>query len=191
MPKFTAKGFTLIEVMLVLLIIGIAGGVVVLGVSQSFDRRLDSQALKIVGWMESLSDRSVLEGGIYGFRVVDNQLQAVSWFDHQWFLVEHEGIIELPRDMLFDYLEDEQPTGFVSLNELQDAQESTSSDAVLERGRNGVYLFRQDSIEPMMVFLPSGRPISDGELILTGGEELSISLIWDLEEGVSFEDVRI
>ena len=129
--KQRAAGFTLIEVIVASIVLVIAIGFVTISFNQLSGRDADNQANKISRWLESLSDRSVLEGGLYGFRVMGNQLQAISWFDHQWFIVEHEGLVELPEDLIFSYTEDDQPVGFFSIEDLQELETTDSAGAIL------------------------------------------------------------
>lgn len=180
--KQRAAGFTLIEVIVASIVLVIAIGFVTISFNQLSGRDADNQANKISRWLESLSDRSVLEGGLYGFRVMGNQLQAISWFDHQWFIVEHEGLVELPEDLIFSYTEDDQPVGFFSIEDLQELETTDSAGAIL---------LEDDVVEPFMVFLPSGQPLNQGELILSDNQGLFISVTWSPEEGVNFADTQI
>ena len=180
--KQRASGFTLVEVIVALIVLAVAVGFVVISFNQLNGRDADTQANKINRWLQSLADRSVLEGGMYGFRVMGNQLQAISWFDHQWFVVEHEGLVELSDNLVFSHTEDDQPAGFISLDDLQELEHAFLA---------GTILLEEDVIEPFMVFLPSGQPLSQGELILNGDQEISISILWSPEEGVNFADTQI
>ena len=171
-------------------IVAVAVGAAVVGFNQLAGRDLDNQATTIARWMESLSDRSVLEGGLYGYRVMGNQLQAVSWFDHQWFVVDHEGILELPDNIVFNFAEDEQPAGFITLEDLQALDQQEIEDEDLPPGSaSRVILLAEDQIEPLMVFLPSGQPISEGELILEKQGGNSMAVLWSQEEGISYVDL--
>ena len=176
------KGFTLVEVLVSIAILAVGLGMVVIGFGQLADRDLDNQATIISRWLESLSDRSVLEGGLYGFRVMGNQLQAVSWFDHQWFVVEHESGIELPNNISFAFTEDEQPVGFISVENLQELDQQS--------GFADIILLEDDQIEPLMVFMPSGQPMLDGNLMLESGDA-SVIVTWDADEGVNFAETSI
>ena len=188
-PK-SIEGFTLIEVIVVMAIVALAVSAALLGFNQLAGRDLDNQATRIKSWMESLADRSVLEGGLYGYRVMGDQLQAVSWFDHQWFVVDHQGLLQLPQNFSLDYLEDQQPPGFISLEDLETMDQQDAEEEELQLGvPPRLVLLADEQIEPLMVFLPSGQPMTDGELILEkeGGE--SIWLSWSQEEGVNYADL--
>lgn len=179
--RSTNGGFTLVEILVALAILAIGMGMVVLGYAQLTDRDLDNQAKTISNWMQSLSDRSVLEGGLYGFRVVGDQLQAVSWFDHQWLVIEHEGLLTLPGNIEFRLAEAESPEGFISQEELLERGERE-----LEEGE--IISFPEDDlIEPLMVFMPSGEPMADGELFFQT-ESAAIAILWTVEGEILYED---
>lgn len=173
------KGFTLVEILVALAILAIGLGLVVVGFGQLADRDLDNQARTITAWMQSLSDRSILEGGLYGFRVVGDQLQAVSWFDHQWLVVDHEGLLTLPDNIAFRLGEDQPSAGFVSQEELAPAESEEGAET----------LFREDElIEPLMVFMPSGEPMAEGELLLQRSTGAALAIIWKIDGEVIYED---
>ena len=60
------KGFTLIEIMVVVFIISIMTGLSFFAVNQAGDRRYTSQAEDFLVWLEQLSDMAMLEGTAYG-----------------------------------------------------------------------------------------------------------------------------
>ena len=129
--------------------------------------------------MESLSDRAILEGSVYGFRVVGDQLQAITWFDHQWLVVEHEGFLTLPENIQFRLGENQPSTGFVSEEELTEPEGEQVAGA----------LFQEDNlIEALMVFMPSGEPMADGELLLQSSDEALIAILWSVDGSISYED---
>jgi prepilin-type N-terminal cleavage/methylation domain-containing protein len=173
------KGFTLIEILIALAILAIGIGLVAVGFGQLADRDLGNQAKTISAWMQSLSDRSILEGGLYGFRVFGDQVQAVSWFDHQWLLVEHEGLLTLPDNIEFRLSEDQSATGFVTEDEVLKSREGDGEEALF---------LEEDLIEPLMVFMPSGEPMISGELILQSSSGVAIAIVWTVDGEVLYED---
>lgn len=175
------SGFTLVEILVALAILAIGMGMVVIGYAQLTDRDLDNQAKTISNWMQSLSDRSVLEGGLYGFRVVGDQLQAVSWFDHQWLVIEHEGLLVLPDNIEFRVAEEEIPEGFISQDDLSERDESDLEEGSL------VSFPEDDLIAPLMVFMPSGEPMAEGELFLQT-ESAAMAIFWTVEGEILYED---
>lgn len=173
----SAKGFTLVEVLVALAILAVGVGLVALGFRQLESRDLDNQANKINVWMQSLSDRSVLEGGLYGFRVLGNQLQAVSWFDHQWFVVEHEGLLVLPEKIQARLGEDIESPGFIASEDLPEAEEGeTTSESEIV-----------DPVEPLMVFMPSGEAMAEGEIFLHDPAGSILAVFWRVDGEIGYE----
>ena len=167
------------EVLVALAILSIGVGLVVVSFGQLADRDLDNQARTITAWMQSLADRSVLEGGLYGFRVAGDQLQAVSWFDHQWLVVEHEGLLILPENIRFRLGEDQASVGFIFQEDLAEPKDA---------GDGAVLFQKQELVEPLMVFMPSGEPMADGELLLQSSAEAALAIAWTVEGEISYED---
>ncbi len=175
-PK-AEKGFTLVEVLVALAILAIGIGLVALGFRQLESRDLDTQAERIGLWMQSLSDRSVLEGGLYGFRVSGNQLQAVSWFDHQWFVVKHEGVLVLPENIQARLGEDVESPGFIAEHDVPEPQEG-EADSLSQAA---------EPVEPLMVFMPSGEAMSDGEFFLQDSSGSIRAVFWRVDGETGYE----
>lgn len=172
-----SKGFTFIEILVAMVILALGYGLAMMSFGQLTDRDLDNQAASIRDWMQSLSDRSVLEGGTYGFRVLGDQLQAVSWFDHQWHLVVHEGSLQLPANISFALEEDEALAGFISEEDAAEILENQLQSETL----GGFALDDDVLVEPLMVFMPSGEPLTEGELLLLSDSGSVLAVSWDLE----------
>ena len=175
----SSKGFTLVEVLVALAILAIGIGLVVVGFGQLADRDLDNQARTISAWMQSLSDRSILEGSLYGFRVAGDQLQAVTWFDHQWLVVEHEGLLTLPDNIQFRLGEDQSAVGFILPEDLPEPVADGDDEALFQE---------DDLVEPLMVFMPSGEPMADGELFLQTSTEAALAIVWSVDGEIIYED---
>lgn len=186
-PSQSSAGFTLVEILAAMAILAVGLGIVVVSFGQLADRDLDNQAATITRWMQSLSERSVLEGGLYGFRVVGNQLQAVSWFDHQWYVVEHEGLLVLPGNISFYMEEDEIHGGFISEADAEELAADQSRN--IELGIEIQFLLEEgQQIEPLMVFMPSGEPISEGNLHLQASSGKSLAVFWEMDGVIDYAD---
>lgn len=181
-----SAGFTLIEVLVAMAIFAIGLGLVVLGFGQLADRDMEGEAAKITAWMESLSDRAVLEGSIYGFRVVENQLQAVSWYDHQWLVVEHEGQLSLPANIHFELATDQPQKGFIAQVDSPQTMAAGASTGLTSSDAN-VLLPEDDLIEPLMVFMPSGEPMSEGEIYLQRSSGDRLRQYWTIDGTIAYE----
>lgn len=60
------QGFTLIEIMVVVMIIATMSAISLLALNQASDRRYETEADKLLIWLQQISDRASLEGAAYG-----------------------------------------------------------------------------------------------------------------------------
>jgi len=90
------KGFTLIEIIVVVFIITIMAGLSFFALNQASDRRYSSQAEDFLVWLEQLSDLAMLEGSAYGVTASDQGFQAVVFYNYDWYEVS------MPEPFYFD-----------------------------------------------------------------------------------------
>ncbi|MDC0598266.1 type II secretion system GspH family protein [Gammaproteobacteria bacterium] len=79
-----SKGFTLIEIMVVVTIIAIIAGFSFLALSQAGDRRYLSQADQLLAWFQQLSELALLEGSAYGLVQDEQTLMSVVFYQGRW-----------------------------------------------------------------------------------------------------------
>ena len=60
------QGFTLIEIMVTVMIIATMSAMSLLALNQASDRRYETEADKLLIWLQQISDRASLEGAAYG-----------------------------------------------------------------------------------------------------------------------------
>ena len=60
------QGFTLIEIMVVVMIIATMSAISLLALNQASDRRYETEADKLLIWLQQISERASLEGAAYG-----------------------------------------------------------------------------------------------------------------------------
>ncbi|MDA8920455.1 type II secretion system GspH family protein [Porticoccaceae bacterium] len=60
------RGFTLIELSVVIMIVATMAAMSVLAINQAFDRRYSSEADRLLVWLEQLAEYSALQGAAYG-----------------------------------------------------------------------------------------------------------------------------
>lgn len=88
------RGFTLIEVMLVLVILSVGAGAVVMALPQSEDDKLEQAARSLQLRLQLLSDEALLSGITYGLHV-DNDAAIYQWgqlTSDGWQAIEHRQI---------------------------------------------------------------------------------------------------
>ncbi len=73
-----SKGFTLVEILVVVVIMAIVISIAVLSINVTGrDRQLDQESRRLVGLLDLLHDRALLEGRDFGMRVAPNAYQFV------------------------------------------------------------------------------------------------------------------
>lgn len=82
-----ARGFTLVEVLVVVVLIGISAAIVTLSIGRTQAARLDGEAERLAAWLDAGRERALLDGGIYAVRRQAGQLQLVFYYAHAWYPV--------------------------------------------------------------------------------------------------------
>lgn len=130
-----STGFTLVEVVVVILIMALLAGLAVGSLLRMGNRNLDNFVERVDVWVASLADRAVLEGSVYGVRVETDRLRALVWFDERWYEVEHDALRSLPTAIEIELVVDGQVVTPPSDDEL-----------------------------PALVLMPTGTPLAAGEM---------------------------
>jgi len=107
------SGFTLIEVLVVVVIIGIISAMVVLSLgSLGSDRELQTEARRMTSLLEMASDEAALQGRDFGLELTQSSYRFVEFdpLTEQWFEVIGDDLMrlrQLGQDTEFDlFLED-------------------------------------------------------------------------------------
>ncbi|MCB1614809.1 MAG: type II secretion system minor pseudopilin GspH [Pseudomonadales bacterium] len=75
------KGFTLIEIMVVVFIIAISAGLAVITVGNNSHRQLDSEAQRLLQIMQRASEKAVVDNSEIGFYIDEDQKYSFYEFD--------------------------------------------------------------------------------------------------------------
>lgn len=160
------QGFTLIEMLVVVMIVATISAMSVLAINQAFGRRYVAEADRLLIWLQQLSENAALQGSAYGVISEDmepgSQLRAVIYYRNRWVAVTAPAPFPLSDDAALKWLvefdEDEQL--------LPQQQEGSSLDNAGELGEDELLL-------PEIAFLPDGyiEPQGAIELSFTGTEE--------------------
>ena len=174
------QGFTLIEIMVVVMVIATMSAISLLALNQASDRRYESEADKLLIWLRQISERASLEGAAYGIvpesdpgREGDatpsaiTRLRVVVYYRMRWVAVIAPEPFLLEDGATVHWL-----LGDAETEELLPQQDQMTN-------RYG------DEIErllPEMAFLPDGYTEPKGEIVLSFDSfERTYVYLWDDE----------
>ena len=159
------QGFTLIEIMVVVIVIATISAMSLLAINQTSDRRYETEANKLLIWLQQISERASLEGAAYGIVTESDpeseggatpsaitRLRVVVYYRMRWVAVS------APEPFL---LEDGATVHWL----LQDAE----TGELMPQGDQMVNWYG-DEIErllPEMAFLPDGYIEPKAEIVLS------------------------
>lgn len=174
------QGFTLIEIMVTVMIIATMSAMSLLALNQASDRRYETEADKLLIWLQQISERASLEGAAYGIvpesdpeRAGDvtpsaiTRLRVVVYYRMRWVAVS------APEPFL---LEDGATVHWL----LEDAE----TEELMPQGDQMTNRYG-DEIErllPEMAFLPDGYIEPKAEIVLSFDSfERTYVYLWDDE----------
>ena len=174
------QGFTLIEIMVVVIVIATISAMSLLAINQTSDRRYETEANKLLIWLQQISERASLEGAAYGIVTESDpgregattpsaitRLRVVVYYRMRWVAVS------APEPFL---LEDGATVHWL----LQDAE----TEELMPQGDQMANWYG-DEIErllPEMAFLPDGYIEPKAEIVLSFESfERTYVYLWDDE----------
>ncbi len=96
------RGFSLVEVMVVLVILGLTVTFATLGFQRLESDRLEKQAEELSNWLQAVSDNAVLDGAVYGVWLDRDAQRLRTGYHHnnRWWEVDGETFVspELEED---------------------------------------------------------------------------------------------
>jgi general secretion pathway protein H len=129
------SGFTLIEVLVVVVIIGIISAVVILGLGNlGNDRELRNEARRMTALIEMASDEATLQGRDFGLELLLRGYRFVEYdpLTEQWFEVIGDDLMRprsLAEDTEFDlFLEDRRVVLDLEAAETEQGEDDDDSD---------------------------------------------------------------
>ena len=148
------RGFTLLEVMVVVIIIAILSGISFVAITQMEARRYLNHSEKLSMWFQQLSEQAELTGAPYGFMIRGDrdisadfygsehqQLQAVVFFNYRWWRATQPPMFKLIQGAQLDWQSDND-SAFLTQPK-SDTLETLESD--------------EPPILPVTAFLPEGN----------------------------------
>ena len=109
---YKTNGFTLIEIMIVLVIVAVMSGIVVLSINGPNNQAFISDAEKISSILEVLADESVYSNSVIACAVQEQKFDCMSYRDGEWKDLDVRKLIEWgwpPKLRIIKTLLDGQP----------------------------------------------------------------------------------
>jgi|TARA_A100001015_G_C14985731_1_gene711453 prepilin-type N-terminal cleavage/methylation domain-containing protein len=177
------KGYTLIEIMVVIAVIALIAAVAATSINQTLNRRYSSEAEKLSIWLNQLADFAIMQGAAFGVLSKTDkktkkttQLSAVMYYRNQWVEVSFPEPYEFGEGASIAWLADDsdkkplvyQQAALPTREEIEEGLEVKDED---------------DFLQPSMAFLPDGYIEPEGVIELNyESNEISYSYNWDSEE---------
>ena len=173
------RGFTLLEVMVVVIIIAILSGISFVAITQMEARRYLNHSEKLSMWFQQLSEQAELTGAPYGFMITGDrdisadlygsehqQLQAVVFFNYRWWRANQPPLFKLLRGAQLDWQSDNDAVFLIQPKSV--VSETLESD--------------EPPILPVTAFLPEGNmePATNISLRFKGFDGV-FGYFWDEE----------
>lgn len=180
-----AGGFTLLEVLVVIVIVATLSGMSLLAINQAFDRRYHSHADRLQMWLQQLSEQAALSGGAYGVMhvggerdadrddaassAVPEQLQAVVYYQNAWWVATSPVPFELSKEAQLRW------------NVPSESQFGQRRDQLASIARAGADEDEKAPILPIIALLPDGyMEPADGRLEMRfAGIDSAFEFFWD------------
>ena len=179
------KGYTLIEIMVVIAVIALIAAVAAASIGQTLNRRYSSEAEKLSLWLNQLADYAVIQGAAFGVLADTNKktkqitrLNAVIYYRNKWVKVSYPEPYELGKGASLLWLSDE-----ADEEPLFYQQAALPSRDEIEKGDIPSPKDEKDFLQPALAFLPDGYVEPEGKISLSYKDyEISYSYYWDDED---------
>jgi len=178
------RGFTLIEIMVVVAIIAIISAMGVVSINQAVDRRYSSEAEKLSIWFNQLSEFSAMQGSAFGIVAEPigksqraGRLRATIYYRNQWVAVAFPEPFALDEGSKIKWLMDD-----TEEKPLLYQQAALPTREEIEEGTANLDREEEDFLEPVMAFLPDGYVEPEGRIELSfESSEKAYVFYWDDE----------
>lgn len=183
-PHKTERGFTLLEVLLVLVLMGLAASIVVPTVSTgNNNQQLETQARRFVLQAEMANRQALMDGRHYGFRLTDDGYRFVVWEAGDWLPINNDRFMtEVNLDELMTVHIRHGSSHWQAALEY----ESRNQSSLLEK--DFAVVEKQERHEPDLYFWSSGE-VSPAEIAFCFDDrQSSCWLVTQEESGEMFMD---
>ena len=168
------RGFTLIEVMVVIVIAALMVSILVFGFDQILSRRKGAAAEEVYQWLQAAADTAVFQSTVIGVARKDDRLILLAFYRDDWYKLADQEALTIDKEIRLSWSE-----SLLKNNGLRSGQ----------TGRDG------GRSTPQVVIMPSGEITPEGEINIfgqglreggQGAEQPALARVhWD--EGEGFE----
>ncbi|MDG1693268.1 MAG: type II secretion system protein [Porticoccaceae bacterium] len=179
------KGYTLIEIMVVIAVLGLIAAVAAASIGQTLNKRYSSEAEKLSIWLNQLADFSIMQGAAFGVLSKPDkktkkisQLSAVIYYRNQWVEVSFPEPYILGEGADIQWISDDQEKQPLVYQQaaLPTKEEIKIGDVRSPEDEEDKFL------EPTLAFLPDGYVEPEGSIkLFYKGYKLSYIYYWDSE----------
>jgi general secretion pathway protein H len=157
-----SRGFTLIEIMVVLVIMSVFLSIVILGFERIESRRVEQQADELVIWLKYVADSAIFDGVVYGIDLTPESLQVYGLSRGQWSqaLAIETFLVAAPITINF-----------------QVEQQDRAINTIVESDK------KDAPVLPELVLMPGGTIEPAGSFIVTAEQQSPLSVYWN-DDGV-------
>lgn len=143
----TDRGFTLIEVMVVIVIASLMVGLIVFGFDQTLNRRKSTAVEGIYQWLQAAADTAVFQSTVVGVTQDEGELMLLAFYQDDWYRLANQEALPLGEEISFAWSE-----SLTRNNQFHDVRRSSPGD--------------DDRPKPYVVIMPSGDLLPEGEIYL-------------------------
>ena len=176
------RGYTLIEIMVVIAVLALIATVAVGSINQTLNRRYSSEAEQFSIWLNQMSDMAVMQGAAFGVVGEINkktkkitQLNAAIYYRNKWVKVSFPEPYILGEGALISWV-DETPEDDPLFIQPQQEIENSSNDSELAPSQE------KKLITPFIAFLPDGYVEPELNVVLRyENYKIIYNYSWDIE----------
>jgi prepilin-type N-terminal cleavage/methylation domain-containing protein len=176
------RGYTLIEIMVVIAVLALIATVAVGSINQTLNRRYSSEAEQFLIWLNQMSDMAVMQGAAFGVVGEVNkktkkitQLNAAIYYRNKWVKVTFPEPY-IPGEGATISWVDDTPESEPLFFQQQPETETSNNDAELSSSQE------KKLITPFIAFLPDGYVEPKLDVILRyENYKIIYNYSWDIE----------
>ena len=177
------RGYTLIEIMVVIAVLALIATVAVGSINQTLNRRYSSEAEQFSIWLNQVSDMAVMQGAAFGVVGEVNkktkkitQLNAAIYYRNKWVKVSFPEPYIPGEGATISWVDETPEDEPLFFQQKQEAAESSSNDSEISSSQE------KKLITPFIAFLPDGYVEPELSVVLRyENYKIIYNYSWDVE----------